>query len=213
MKFLTDDESRYVATNNKTQILVGARNSKKKVDDIEMAEQEQFDETDNEPEPEATDWIHSGNDSDQLAAPGKTVTSSTTEGNWPAFGDNVALTDDTARPANDIPGSMVETKVATTTQTRSTHYMPPSTANSTTTPTTGSMGLSSEDHAIDFSMSPQLEGTLLHDDSGLARQRRHKKKSSSKRHIEHHSERRSERHSERTSERNSERPRMKKEES
>jgi hypothetical protein len=56
------------------------------------------------------------------------------------------------------------------------------------------LGLNSEEHTTDFSISPQGEGKLLHDDSGVARQRRHKRKSSSKRHIEHHSERRSEAH-------------------
>ena len=111
------------------------------------------------------------------------------ERNWPAFGANVAVTNNTARAANNIPGY------------------------STTRLTTSSMGLSSEDHAIDFSMSPQSEGTLLHDDSGLARQRRHKKKSSGRHHTERRSERHNERTSERNSERNSERQRMKKEES
>ena len=101
---MTDDESQYVATKKNTQIHSGAWNSKKKVGDIEMAEQEQLDETDNEPEPDASDRVYSGNDSDQLAAPGTTATSSTMEGNWPAFGANVAVTNNTARAANNIPG-------------------------------------------------------------------------------------------------------------
>lgn len=228
VKFVTDDKSQHAATKSNAQLRGVSRSHRRKIDDIEMAEQEQLDETENEPDPEANDWIHSGNDSDQLAAPMSSATSSTKHGFWPSFGDNVAQTGDTALAVNrnNVQGSVTEGKVPVAPRTHepTRHSMsPPATysTTATTAPTKVSQGLSSEEYATEFSISPKVEGKLLHDDSGAARQRRHKRKSSSRRHIENQSERRGEGHTERNSERNSEkisersgeRPRRRKDES